>query len=41
MASKVDKMVEWDNKKKERIVPHMLVLRRHCLDYLKVYCDGC
>ena len=33
-------MVNWDYKKRtERGVPHMLVPRRDCLDYSKVYCD--
>ena len=32
-------MVKWYDKKTERGVPHMLVPRRVCLDYSKVYCD--
>ena len=30
-------MIKWDYIKKEKGVPHMLALRRHCLDYSKVY----
>ena len=39
-------MIEWDYKKKERGVAHMVASRRRCLDYSKVFIvmshkDGC